>query len=62
MSSASNLIILLDLIEAGMKINQRIADGLRKAEMEGRNITKEELKQLADENDALFDEVVKELS
>lgn len=61
MATVSNLLILLDLIEAGMQINQRVSTALRQAELEGRNVTAQELEALAQENDKLYDEVMKEL-
>lgn len=56
--SVSNAIILLDMIQTGITINLEIQNAIRQAELEGRDISKAELKALADDNDALFNDVL----
>ena len=60
-STTSNAIIILDLIQAGIAINLEIQNAIRQAELEGRNITSEELQTLADENDAKLLEILEKL-
>ncbi len=62
MGTASNLIILLDLIQAGATINNEIAEAFRRAESENRNITPEELAADAEEIKTLYAEVMRNLS
>lgn len=62
MSTTSNAIILLDLIQAGIAINLEIQELFRRAEQEGRNVNHEELATLAEGNDELFASVMEQLS
>ncbi len=62
MGTASNLIILLDLIQAGATINNEISEAFRRAESENRNITPEELAADAEEIKTLYAEVMRNLS
>jgi len=52
---SGNLILLLDLIQAGVKINQSLQDAFRQADAEGRNVTHAELTAAADASDDAFD-------
>jgi len=57
----SSVILLLNFVKAGLQVTAEIDAAFRQADMEGRNITQEELRTLASENDALFDEVMAKL-
>lgn len=59
--SVSNAIILLDLIQTGMNINIEMQNYFRQRELEGRDVSKEDLKELADENDKLYLDVMDSL-
>jgi hypothetical protein len=49
------------MVKAGFQITQEIDAAFRQADMEGRNITQEELRAIAVENDELFDDVMSKL-
>lgn len=61
MSAASNAIILLDLIQAGVSISIEIQELFRKAEMENRNVTRAELEALEAVNDDLYSDLMEKL-
>jgi hypothetical protein len=61
MSGVSNLILLLDGLNALMVTQQRISAILNKAVAEGRDVTQAELDELAATNDALAERVKQEL-
>jgi len=61
MSTVSNAIIILDLLQAGLTITSEINALFRKAESEGRNVSKSELEALADDNDDLYASVIAKL-
>ena len=61
MSTVSNAIIILDLLQAGLTITSEINTLFRKAESEGRNVSKSELATLADDNDDLYASVIAKL-
>jgi hypothetical protein len=53
----NNVLLALDIVNASLKTTAKINEMLMKAQIEGRDITDEELKQIMDENDkklALF--------
>lgn len=61
MSNVSNLILLLDTLNAAIVTQQRISAIIRNAEEEGRDVSQEELDSVAAINDALADRVRDEL-
>ena len=54
MAAASNLIVLLDILDAGLTLNARMADYFRQKEMAGEEVTAEDLKALAEESDKAY--------
>ena len=52
----SNLILLLDLISAGVRITTQMQKAFRNADAEGRNVNHAELVAAADASDAAFDQ------
>ena len=61
MATVSNLILLLDTLNAAVVTQQRIAEIIQAATIEGRDVSKEELESVADENDALAQRIKAEL-
>ena len=54
MPVASNIILLLDLLDAGVRISSSLGEAFRKADAEGRNITQSELDTAAKKSDDAF--------
>lgn len=58
MGTISNTIILLDLIQTGITISLEVQEAFRRAESENRNITQDEIKEAASENEDLYADVM----
>jgi len=54
MSTASNLIVLLDLVEAGLTLNTRLSSYFRDKELAGEKVDIDDLEALASESDNEF--------